>query len=277
MKKLLKRISVIRKLIGFYRRMRLAASYYNYRYKQIYHWLFTSNEDTNFTYDLTATNIAYLANFISVVTKKPYDECLAYIKEPQQNNELTNFILNKINSLPEEEKSVVDKRVEFGKRLGWYAFVRILKPKVVVETGIDKGLGGVLLCTALQRNTEEGFPGRYYGTDINPNAGYLVDGVYKQYGEILYGDSISSLEKMNFGIDIFINDSDHSADYEEKEYEMIKDKLNENSIIIGDNAHVTDRLSKFSIRNKRYFLFFNEMPENHWYPGGGIGVSFTGK
>jgi len=232
-------------------------------------------EDTNLTFNLTKTNYDYLANFISVITKKSYNECLSILNEPQKDSELINFILQKIEHLPDQERQRVDKRVEFGKRLGWYAFVRILKPKVVVETGIDKGLGAVLLCSALKKNSEEGFNGRYYGTDINAKAGFLLDGVYKSFGEILYGDSIKSLEGLNFDIDIFINDSDHSADYEAREYETIKGKISDTSIILGDNSHVTSKLSDFSIKYDRYFLFFDEKPENHWYPGGGIGVSFA--
>ena len=70
------------------------------------------------------------------------------------------------------------------------------KPKIVVETGIDKGLGSVLLCSALLKNKEDGFEGRYYGTDINPKAGYLLSGKYLKVGEILFGDSITSLKKL---------------------------------------------------------------------------------
>ena len=33
----------------------------------------------------------------------------------------------------------------YGRRLGWYALVRALKPRTVVETGADKGLGSCVL------------------------------------------------------------------------------------------------------------------------------------
>jgi hypothetical protein len=51
-------------------------------------------------------------------------------------------------------------------------------------------------CTA-NLNGLEGYPGRYYGTDIQPGAGYLFDGKYAEAGEILFGDSIQSLEQIN--------------------------------------------------------------------------------
>jgi predicted O-methyltransferase YrrM len=161
--------------------------------------------------------------------------------------------------------------------LGWYAFARILKPKIVVETGVDKGLGSVVLCAALLKNKEEGFPGKYYGTDINPNAGYLLNGKYKEVGEIKYGDSIETLKSFKKSIDLFINDSDHSIEYEYREYLTIKDKINDRTVILGDNSHCSDKLVLFSNETKRNFLFFSEEPLNHWYPGGGIGISFVKK
>ena len=159
--------------------------------------------------------------------------------------------------------------------MGWYAFARILKPRVIVETGVDKGHGSVVLCAALIRNEREGFPGQYYGTDINPRAGYLLIAPYRRVGKVLYGDSLQSLSKIN-EIDVFINDSDHSADYERREYEAILPRLRPGGIILGDNSHVTSILAKFSEEHGRQFLFFQEQPENHWYPGAGIGISFEG-
>jgi hypothetical protein len=70
------------------------------------------------------------------------------------------------------------------------------------------------LCAALLRNATEEFSGKYYGTDLNPTAGYFLKGRYADVGPILFGDSITSLANFGGEIDLFINDSDHSADYE---------------------------------------------------------------
>jgi hypothetical protein len=124
------------------------------------------------------------------------------------------------------------------------------------------------------KNIEEGKVGKYYGTDINPDAGYLFSGKYKSCGEILFGDSIESLNNFNQNIDLFINDSDHSEIYERNEYLAIKNKLSANSIIVSDNAHCSPELSHFSRNEQRDYIFFKEEPINHWYPGGGIGISW---
>jgi len=235
-------------------------------------WLINSRETTNYTYDLERNNIRYLASLIADITNIEYSEAMSYINEIEDDSELKKHIVDAT------EKStfafIADKHVKYGRRVGWYALTRALKPKNVVETGVDKGLGACVLAAALKKNIKEGYEGKYFGTDINPDAGYLLSGDYAKYGSVLYGDSIESLKEFSGKIDLFINDSDHSADYEAEEYDTIANKLSENAIILGDNSHCTDKLLEFSLKTKRHFVFFKEQPCDHWYPGSGIGISF---
>lgn len=249
-----------------------ASKYYNKRYLQIIRWGFISREGGNYTYDLTETNMIYLSQIVSITTGASITQVQHYIKEAKSDKVLEDHI--KKETKRSSQSKYADLRVAFGRRLGWYAFVRALRPKVIIETGIDKGLGSVLLCSALLKNKAEGFDGKYYGTDINPHAGYLLKGQYSEVGKLLYGDSIETLKRFNQKIDLFINDSDHSAQYEKNEYYTVLSKLSPNAYILGDNSHVTDELVRFSIQAGRKFLFFKEEPLNHWYPGAGIGISF---
>ncbi|MGZ3720443.1 MAG: class I SAM-dependent methyltransferase, partial [Bdellovibrionota bacterium] len=93
-------------------------------------------------------------------------------------------------------------------------------------------------------------------------------------GEILYGDSIESLKKLEAQIDFFINDSDHSAEYETREYETVEPKLSPGALLISDNAHCNDKLVNYARQTSRHFLFFREQPKDHWYPGAGIGAAW---
>ena len=235
-------------------------------------WLFNSRETTNFTYDLEETNKRYLAALIADVTNAPFDEIMGYIREVEEDGALRGHITEATGN--SDFAFVADREVRFGRRVGWYALARALKPGTIIETGVDKGLGACVLTAALRRTREEGSEGRYYGTDINPDAGYLLSGEYASYGQILYGDSIQSLQKFDGVLDLFINDSDHSADYEADEYATIADKLSDRAIILGDNSHCNDRLLEFSLNTGRHFVFFQEKPRDHWYPGAGIGISF---
>jgi len=253
-------------------RLKLAVWHYRHIAINVIRWLKQSREITNFTYDLTPRNITHLASFVAVVTGIDFMVAIEYLNELRQDDRLRRHVQQLMQQYP--ERWVADEMVKYGRRLGWYAFVRAKKPRIVVETGVDKGLGSCVIAAALLKNYAEGSPGYYYGTDINPRAGYLLQEPYNQYGQILYGDSIESLQKLNLSIDLFINDSDHSAEYEGREYDLINAKLTEDALILGDNAHCTDELHNFARRTKRNFLFFKEEPDDHWYLGAGIGVVF---
>ncbi|MCB2212058.1 class I SAM-dependent methyltransferase [bacterium] len=242
------------------------------RIHRLVNFEFTSRETTNFTYPLTEYSRLQIAHGLAVALNRNPDHVLKFLEEPLADEDIHQHVITISRNSPFAHKT--DERCDFGRRLGWYAVVRLLKPRVVVETGIDKGLGAVLLASALLRNKEEGYEGRYFGTDINPKAGYLFTGKYASAGEILYGDSIESLKQFDQPIDVFINDSDHSHEYEYREYQTVKATLSARAIILGDNAHASASLLQFSRETGRNFLFLREIPEDHWYPGAGIGVSF---
>ena len=267
------RIPILGKGLIILFRFKTAIGYYANPIKQIFLWLLRSNEITNFTYDLSPINKQYLISYIAVITEKHFNEIQKYIQEIENDVELKNHITNCTKQ--SSEQHISDLNPKYGRRIGWYAIIRAKKPKIVIETGVDKGMGSCILTAALIKNTEEGYSGRYYGTDINPSAGYLLKGKYADFGEILYGDSIESLKKFNGQIDVFINDSDHSSEYEWEEYQIIKNKLSDGAIILGDNSHTNTKLLQFSMDEGRNFLFFQEKPSKHWYPGGGIGASYT--
>jgi predicted O-methyltransferase YrrM len=241
-------------------------TYFKQKVDAIYPLVRATHETHNFTYDLTNRNLWYLADTIGCALGKPREEIEAYIEEAKTDRDINAAA---IALTPE-----VRVASPFGRRLGWYAVARALKPKTIVETGVDRGHGSLILCAALLRNAAEGHPGRYFGTDLRTEAGQLLAGKYAEMGKILYGDSIESLERHIESVDLFINDSDHSDDYEYREYVAIQPKLTPRAIILGDNAHVTDKLARFSRETGRKFLFFREEPKDHWYPGAGIGISF---
>lgn len=250
-----------------------AMNYYKDQLKFMNAWANKDTEDHNYYYKLTERNRDHLAHLIACITGNSHSTVTSYFDELDKDERLRSHIATALKSLDYGREIQVD----YARRLGWYAFARILKPQIIVETGVDHGVGSCVLASALLRNAVEGHPGGYYGTDINLKAGKLFSGEYATTGKILYGDSIESLKTLNEPIDLFVNDSDHSAEYEYSEYRVIASKLSDRSVILGDNAHGSDSLSRFSIETNRQFIFFSEKPANHWYPGAGIGISFHKK
>ncbi len=249
-------------------RRHLYDRYFRDAVEAIHPTLLSTGETHNFTYDLTDRSLQYMVETIACATGRTRGEITGYVEEAIADGDL------RAHAMTESLAKRPDIRSPFGRRLGWYAIVRATKPRVIVETGVERGHGALILCAALLRNAQEGHPGRYFGTDINPKAGGLLTGKYATTGKILYGDSIASLRALDESIDLFINDSDHSDDYEYQEYLTVESKLSANAVILADNAHVTDKLVRFSRERERRFLFFREEPKNHWYPGAGIGISF---
>lgn len=235
-------------------------------------WFEQSKEQSNFTYQLTELNEHQLAGLIDVVTDCGIGKAREYFSELKTDTRLSDHV-NRM-TLNSALKDYADLNQGYGRRLGWYAMIRATKPRVVVETGVDKGLGSCVIASALLRNRTEGFPGKYFGTDINPQAGYLFTEPYASAGQILYGDSIDSLKKMDEPIDLFINDSDHSAAYEANEYVTVHGKLSYRAVVLGDNSHISPSLFEYATSHHKKYLFFSEKPKDHFYPGAGIGICY---
>ena len=251
-------------------RKRIVARYLKKQNTLAKRWIWKNSEYSNFYYDLTETNMRYLAETLSLVCKIDSEVIISYFDELSNNSELRLHIQSGIKHMNKEN----DINIRFGRRYAWYAVARATKPRLIIETGVEHGVGSCILSAALIRNSAEGFPGRYVGTEIKTTSGILYSSPYTSVGEIIYGDSIQTLKSLTSEVDLFINDSDHSPDYEFNEYLEIKNKIHSKSILLGDNSHVSEKLLQFSKLTERKFLYFSEDPQDHWYPGGGVGFSF---
>jgi len=235
-------------------------------------WTFTSKEHYNFTYDLTDLNERYLASFIAVVSGHPLREIEGYIAELKADERLRSVLMNRARASRDRHNSDIVPR--YGRRMGWYALVRATRPRVVLETGVDRGLGTAVLAAALLRNAAEGFPGIVYATDIVPDCGYLLDEPFKACCRILLGDSVTTLQSFEESVDLFLHDSDHRPEYEWAEFIAIEPRLHDASLVLSDNSAETSKLLEFAIRRGRSFLYFQDQPKDHWWPGDGIGAAF---
>lgn len=235
-------------------------------------WLVNSREHHNYTYDLTARNREHLACFLAAVTGAPVRNFQCWLNEVEQDHFLRATLAKGVAT--SDRRGLADKAVRYGRRIGWYACVRALKPKHVVETGIDKGLGSCLIAAALMRNAREGHPGRLSALDINPDAGYLIQGEYRDFVDVVRGDSLDTIPSLVEPVDLFIHDSWHSKEHEAAEFTLVEEKLAESAVLLTDNAAETDVLLRHAEQTGRRFLYFQELPDRHWHPGDGTGVAW---
>jgi len=236
-------------------------------------WAFTSKEHYNHTYHLTELNLQYLASYVAVISGHKVSEIQNYIRELEQDEALRALLRERTLASPDRHNSDVEPR--YGRRLGWYALVRATKPRVIVETGVDRGLGTAVIAAALMRNAKEGYAGLVYATDIVPTCGHLFAESYKSYGKILLGDSVELLKKFPEPVDIFLHDSDHRPEYEWAEFLAIEPRLHPGSIVMSDNSQQTSKMFEFAERIGKSFLYFQDQPKGHWWPGDGIGAAFV--
>lgn len=237
----------------------------------IFSWSTKKTEDSNFYYEITDRNKRHLIEFLTLVLGEERQRIEGYILEAESSESLRRVSDTYLGS----HQEVKDSKLYFGRRLGWYVVTRVIRPKLVLETGVHQGLGALAICCALEKNGEEGFPGRYVGTDIDERAGAFIENFRFDFANILHGDSIGSINSMDEDVDLYISDSNHTPDYESSELIAVSKKMKPASVVISDNAHATDVLLDWSTENNRKFAFFREAPKNHWYPGAGIGISWS--
>lgn len=248
-------------------RLRAVARYNAHTLGRSVRWLVKSREHTNFTYELTGLNREHLAWFVATLSSKPVAEIRDYLDELDSDEQLRETV--QAATASSARRRLADPVARWHKRAGWYALVRALRPEHVVETGTDKGLGSLVFAAALLRNGT----GQLTTVDINSDSGYLITGRYAEVVDRRVGDSLSILSSLS-DVDLFLHDSLHTEAHEAAEYRAVSAVLMPGALVLSDNAHVTPALPNWAEATGRRFLYFQEQPAGHWYPGGGIGAAY---
>lgn len=227
-----------------------------------------SREHTNYTYGLTPRNRDHLAWWVSQVTGTDVATVRGFLRELDEDDALREHVL--AETARSDRHRLADPEVRYGRRAGWYAITRVTQPDHVVETGTDKGLGSCVFAAALLRNGH----GRLTTMDVNPDSGYLVTGPYAEVVDHVLGDSVDLLKSGESKVDFFLHDSLHTFEHEAAELEAVAARLSPTAVVLSDNAHDSDALALWAESTGRSFLYFREVPQDHWVPGEGIGAAW---
>jgi predicted O-methyltransferase YrrM len=226
-------------------------------------------EPANFTYELA--NEDQLAAWVSAITATAPSDVDRLFAEAHSDTELAARLRRATAGHWWWTKSMPP----FGKRLAWYAFTRLLKPELVVETGVHDGIGSLILLRALERNAEEGASGALLSFDVNPTAGWIV-GQHPLW-ELRIESTRAGLERAlaeRGPVGLFIHDSLHTYDNERFEMRTTAARLAPGGLLLSDNAHATralaDTCDEFGLRYDQ----FAERSSGHFYPGGAVGAGF---
>ena len=225
-------------------------------------------ELTNFTYEIG--NLGELAAALGSALDVPPASIASFVDELALDTHLSAELAIRLASRRDR-----NRRMPFGRRLGWYAIVRVRKPRLVVETGVHDGLGSIAILLALQRNALEGIDGRLVSMDVNDQSGWLIPERLRGRLEARIGRSLDVIPEVprTSSVDIFIHDSDHRYEYELDELRAVRELAAPAIVYVSDNAHATTALRDFATDEGLAFTFWKEEPVGHFFDGAGIGLA----
>jgi len=161
-----------------------------------------------------------------------------------------------------------------------YVLIRYLKPKMVLETGVYYGGNSAFALKALARNNfgklisidypdseirSNGLESmrhslvgdtEFYNSGLRP--GFMVPEELCSKWELIEGDSLELIPKLNEKFDIYIHDSDHSMKFLSQELMAAWDKLSSDATLIVDDIDWSNAFFNFCVKQRLYPLLMTD-------------------
>lgn len=188
--------------------------------------------------------------------------------------------------------------------LDWFAFERILiyilirffKPARIIETGVFYGGNTVFALAAIGKNdygilTSIDYPSllikaknddqgrhQYVGDSENYNfesePGFIIPEYLKKNWQLIIGDSLVEIPKLNDKFDFYIHDSEHSMEFLSNELNLVWSKLNKKAIILVDDIDWSNAFSKFVVEKRLFPILLTDNGKDNLRVR--IGLAYTG-
>ena len=229
-------------------------------------WLIRSREIGNFTYQVTELFRETLSCVIAEISNVDITAVRSYVMEFDHDDILKNHVREA--RVGDPRSAISDYEVRPGKRLIYYVLTRTMKPRLVVEAGVDKGLGSCIISAALMRNAEEGFPGRLLACDISSDAGHLLSGVYRSVGELVPCGIEDLPDRLTGPIDLYFHDITPGA--ESAALQALGAHFAPGAMVVS--PWHTGAMLRFSQRMNWSFRILPEQTTGTWYRGSQIVV-----
>jgi hypothetical protein len=227
-------------------------------------WSVRSREIANFTYDTTRESKLMLAGVVAQISGRPMSEIVGYVDELEADGELAAHVCA-VGAAPDSVWNM-DPGFRPGRRLAFYLVARAAKPRRIVEAGVDKGLGAVLLCRALTLNARDGQPGDYLGIEFD---GAKPIPLYDRYphnlGRIVRGDSLSLLRANDQPIDLFIHDTTADEAHMRDQLAAVMPRMAAGGVVAS--TWTTRVLIDHAMTHRLKLLTHREEPVDHWFQG----------
>ena len=228
-------------------------------------------EVDSFSYDIE--NGDELAELVARATGVDVADARGWVEETRTDTELNEGLARTVRW-----RFDFKRHLPLGPRVAWYVLARAIKPAVVVETGIQDGLGSLALLRALHHNAAEGSPGRLISFDTDEEAGWLVPERVRGSWTRVQGRTDDALEPAvrDLTIDLFIHDTPHTAEIQTHEFGVALAHASRRIAMIDGSGGQYPVLRELCERNGGTHLHFRERPRDHFYPAPGIGIGLFG-
>ena len=203
-------------ILKFLSLFRYVRAFYNFR-------------DRKFKYeDVTPKSLDDLKNFIISVGDEPETfEIEKILKEGNDHYEM----------IRRERSLILPDYVDGGRYFcqALYAVVKILKPKVVVETGVANGMSTSMILLALKDSG-----GVLHSFDINAETKNAhKPQVNWEWHQLDFRNPMKSFRSFfqvhDTNVELWVHDSDHSRYWQEFEYDLAIKHLGSNGVMISDD------------------------------------------
>lgn len=223
-----------------------------------------SREIVNFTYQLSPQSRAILPHMVAQLTGVSHARANAVIAELEQDQELARYYAEAIRT--SNRKWASDEAFKPGRLLLHYALVRLTKPRCVVEAGLDKGLGAIIMNRALQRNQAEGYEARYIGVEYRADRpAFLLEQFPDRISDVVYASWYEVVEKLPLhSIDFMFYDAVVMPFHLQKLVEL-SNRLSPESLTVS--AWAFPEFVAIADRIGRSAAVFSARPDRHWEYG----------
>jgi hypothetical protein len=210
--------------------------------------------------------------WLSRLAAAPIEKVQTYVREVESDGQLLDAVRNKLYKHTSYWPMVTDFMLGDGGGslffhcVSLYAFVRLVRPQNIIETGGTPGKSSAFILRGLQRNCA----GRLYTLDLPPKpfpadrmlqpsesfgyapagagSGWLIPEFLRRGHTLITGDTRATLPMVldeSGEIDLFIHDSDHSYDHLSWELKTAHSYLRRNGFLWCDDIFTNNAWPDF--------------------------------
>lgn len=173
--------------------------------------------------------------------------------QPESKSLRNLRLATKKSIIPSNQENPLD----FESSLGLYLIARVLKPRIVIETGVSAGRSSAFILQALCDNGR----GALFSIDPNQNSGYAVTHELRRRWRFMIGtsdkilpDLVENLEQ----IDVFIHDSLHTYENMMLEYQVAWPYIRDGGVLLSDDVDWNNAFTDFATKARREPLYMTK-------------------